>query len=556
MADFNDEHTDGEMPILERPLFGNINAENDDLLLNCYVTPPGTVSKKPLIVGQWGTGKTGHILYTYRELSNQLRKIDRNLERIWYFDENAIDTELIGTLYQQYSDNTHSLKRRIEEIWIAEIIRRYVVVLVSLSSYYGIEKHPKFHIIKAAAGTDWRNSLFKVGSGLLSIFKGRDATDALDALVRQTEKLVQPAVREAVNEIVSAIPPGKQLPVVAIEPIETPNSALEGQAELADIVITCLLNVYQKNFQVTERQNIRLVITVPWHRYKRGDVSQPQKLSDGYGEFQWGRSSLRNYINKRIEYEFSIFNHRTIQLKPNEDYWSKVFPKNVVNKSFKSFKEDSYDYVIRHTHYRLRDILRFTQAIVEQEINKLDISRKDFFSLNSRLVISEDTIRSAVRSTSLKFSEERLIEANRRFVGIDEIVNNLYGLSVPFSFDDLKKRISRPESDASFVLRWRDKLWLSGLIGVRIATDNEDALDRVKRRIGDDYMERSRTTLSFPVCFYIYSHSARELGLSNLISSYDSQQARDDGITFSYVIHPMMFEFLDARVGGSVPIGG
>lgn len=77
---------------LDRSVFGNENAENDHLLNACYVAPPGAKSGKPILVGRWGTGKTGYLLHTNQELEKALVSKNSRLSRIWYLDKNAIDT--------------------------------------------------------------------------------------------------------------------------------------------------------------------------------------------------------------------------------------------------------------------------------------------------------------------------------------------------------------------------------------------------------------------------------------------------------------------------------
>src|SRR5689334_1302970 len=72
-----------------RVLFGDENAERDPLLTECAVLTKRAASTKPILTGKWGTGKTALLLLQNQTLSDRLKKINPDLERMWYLDEST-----------------------------------------------------------------------------------------------------------------------------------------------------------------------------------------------------------------------------------------------------------------------------------------------------------------------------------------------------------------------------------------------------------------------------------------------------------------------------------
>ncbi len=71
-------------------LFGNENAIYDDLLDDCHVTPYGAIADKAILRGRWGVGKTGHLLYRNKPLTEVLAEIDELDKYLWYRDEGGL----------------------------------------------------------------------------------------------------------------------------------------------------------------------------------------------------------------------------------------------------------------------------------------------------------------------------------------------------------------------------------------------------------------------------------------------------------------------------------
>jgi hypothetical protein len=78
---------------VRRIIFGNENAEKDPLLLDCYVEHEENCEQ--IITGRWGTGKTAYLFDKNRALIRALEEIDESKKRIWYVDEDQLNTDQI-----------------------------------------------------------------------------------------------------------------------------------------------------------------------------------------------------------------------------------------------------------------------------------------------------------------------------------------------------------------------------------------------------------------------------------------------------------------------------
>jgi hypothetical protein len=210
---------------------------------------------------------------------------------------------------------------------------------------------------------------------------------------------------------------------------------------------------------------------------------------------------------------------------------------------------------LRHSQYRIRDLLRLSREVVEHEADQRQETVESVLIGRGGRKISEKSVRDAVAITCKKTSIERILEGDRRFPGFQMYVEALRGISVPFDFSDLKRRLDRrtnmdaPSTPYDFRLV-RDHLWSAGVLGLRLSASTEDAVKQVVASFGNDVIKRNPDNRSATV--YLFEHSC-EKSIGDIINTFDTNEAHD--IFVKPILHPMMFEFLDARVKSSYPIG-
>ena len=538
-----------------RQLFGNEHAAVDDLLEDCYIPPPGTAVGSPILVGRWGAGKTGLLLHRNAKLSNKLRSIDPCIDRIWYLDETGLQLQTIKRVEELCNADMHLVKRVLEDLWQSEILRCAVSNLHHLYDYYGRPEGDHWNQAVGLLGKSSSSSVWELVPALFGAFSSKEKADSLQSLLDKLREISSKKLMDILQACLRDIRDDPIQPSVAIEPIETPNSAIEAETDLAQVLITCLLNVYYKHFQPSSRQLLRVEISIPWHRFMRDEVGEPQKLTPFIGRFKWTPSSLKAFINKRIEWEFRRVG-RSFSAKGNQDAWAGIFNPTVRN-SVTGTHEETFSYILRHSQYRVRDILRMTRMAVETEAVSRDVDVDTILHARGGLKVTEKSLRAAVRRACSDTSTERVLEATRRFPHVSEHIESLRGIAIPFDFNALKKRWSHHATSTStdVVFRAFDELWRSGIIGIQLRALSKAATSQLKGSIGSGCLSRSMQSDSGAV-FYVFDHLSDRKPYE-ILTTFDHSGGKNEhhDIRANIVVHPMMFEYLDVRPLEDHPIG-
>lgn len=547
-----------------RQVFGDENAETDELLYECYIAPPGAVVGKPILVGKWRAGKTGLILQRNKPLSDKIALTDGASDRSWYLDETGRHDQSLVRLNEHCQGDVHLLKRLLESVWRAEICRALVRTLILLQKTHDGLVGPHWQALSRFGTTrNVAEPLWKMIPLAAGVLLGEERSRPVKDLLRQVDEygdektfaIVQKCIKDTEREGINV--------VVAIERIETPDFELESTPDLAQILVTCLLNVFIKDFQPSAKQRIAIQLSIPWHRYVRDEVGEPQKLFPFVGRFHWTKSSLREFINQRIEWEFRRV-RRSFQRKGPVDAWSALFGEAVINRSCGNIREESFDYILRHSQYRPRDILRMAREIVEHEVasrtssedSKSNIAIDEVLLGRGGRKISEKNIRAAVRRTAHQTAVDRIIEAERRFPIVRELSECIRGMAIPFSAADLKRRIEShfgPRAERIDLSEAVEKLWHSGIIGVEITTHTPSAAQHISSVYSSGV--RSPTSGGRTERFYLFEYNA-DRDITQIVRGFPEEGLNEQGdAEYALVLHPVMFEYLSARRVNEYVIG-
>lgn len=540
-----------------RQLFGNEHAAADDLLEECYVPPPNSALGSPILVGRWGTGKTGLLLHRNSALSSALREIDESIDRIWYIDETAVQLQTLKRIEDLCASDVHMIKRILEDAWKSEILRSVGTTLYHLHGIYGAPDGPHWSRIRRLQSTTADLTIWDMIPNFFGSTFSKDKKDSFQELITQIQDVSSRQRFQDVQACLRDIRDHPVQPVVAIEPIETPDSEIENSTDLAQMLVICLLNVFYKHFQPSYRQLVRVEVSIPWHRFIRDQVGEPQKITPFIGRFKWTPTSLRHFINKRIEWEFKRV-RRAFTAKGNLDAWSALFESTVRN-TLTHTREDTFQYVLRHSQYRVRDILRITRTAVEFEAVKREEANSDNVLIGrGGLKVSEKSLRAAVRRACGDTAIERILEATRRFQHLHAHIEALRGKSIPFDFKELKSRWQNGNDEIltdDSIFKVLDELWRSGIVGLQMKAMSSAAVAQLKASIGSGCLVHQRTDGSTGV-FYVFDHLSDRKPY-DLLMTYDHSTGRGEhaDIETKIVIHPMMFEYLDVRPTERYPIG-
>lgn len=534
---------------LEYLPFGDDNAEDDVLLIPCAVDKKNPEELKPILLGRWGVGKTGTLLLQNNTQNEKLKKIDKRLDRVWYINEHGLDLVSLLKLKSR-SSATQEFVKGVEKIWKIEITRIYALILYHLRKDFGIdEKQGHWKAIgkvaianRGALKTVWRNA-----AKIIDIFTSNDDGKSLESLSEDIRLIINEGLYENVKRCLEDISNRELIPMIVVEPIETPTSELESEEGLAHYLIQALLNCWHAYFK-PNKGKFRVKISIPWHRDITDDLDFPQKVYQHKCFVEWNKGQLKRFIEKRINYEFKRINKFGSKPDERKDLWYQLFEDKIIN-GYCMLEEDTIDYFLRHTHYRPRDFLRLVRQCV------LEFAKEKSLSIDQALKykIPNHTVKTALRKTNRKVIEQLIIEGDRRYAGLKLICSNLRGLPLPFSINDLKKRV-KEVSDISFAKASR-YLWESGIIGV-VAIPNSKQCS-LKMEVHFDPKARKEVVLPESAnitqhiwTWFEYNYEGDVLELMDRLETNDCSDNK-------LVLHPKSFETFMPRYDKSFrfPIG-
>lgn len=528
-------------------VFGSENAESDLLLYDCKISIGSVNEQKPILIGKWGTGKSAILLLSNKRLTDELQKIDPEKSRIWYMDEKSLNLKSIYDLYSEFSGNAVHFSRALEGIWKAEIVRVFCELLSILNTnYYKRTGSSWNEIDNAFKSSQSLGSIWSYIPTAVNLILKKDITSSIQEIQIGIKKFFDNKTVDNIQKCLKDIKDDEVFPSVAIEPIETPYSNLENHnGKVAHLLITSLLNLYKSHFEVTDNQLMQIRLSIPWHRYNPVSLDFPQKIDQYEGFISWNKEKLKEFIDKRILWEFKEVGRK---ISSNINPWHLLFGQRIKNDHCQpEVYEDTFDYILRHTHHRARDLQRLARRCVE---NQADIYQCELNAIISgKYEITESCIRDTLRKEGRKSTNELLIEGKRRFNYLEKIEKALFGLSVPFTTDDLKKRLEKYDLDLNNAL---DILWNVGIVGVMAETDNHDTIKWLNQTFGTEakrifYNKENKAFIRWFWFEYNWESDAPDI-IDRLKSLSD--------VNVSLVLHPRTFEFfVPQNVTKNCPIG-
>ncbi|MEE9338672.1 MAG: hypothetical protein V3U87_11385 [Methylococcaceae bacterium] len=530
----------------ERFIFGNENGEIDPLLQECYINrAPKNIS---IIVGRWGTGKTAYLLADNNHLTKTLREVDEKICRDWYLSESSLNTDQLIDAF--YALDERKYDRYLKELWKAEIVRRTALVLSYLHHTYDETVSPSWEYIKDFSSVpDANKTVWKQIPVFMRMFKNIDdgqvaaAHDAKASL----DSLVSDRLFDHVNNCLVEIQNNKNYPIIAIEPIETPLSAIEKEGSIAQKVVSALVNTFQNDFQLSEKQHIKVKISIPWHRFSSLTLNLPQKIRQYKHTMTWDESKLREFISRRITWEFNRVK-RQHSVKAGTDAWATLFSPTVHNAYCQPrVNEDSFKYILRHTHYRPREVQRIARYAVSVCADRIGKSEDYVLRGVGGVRVDGAHIRDAVSRYCREATEDLIEEGRRRFPNLQDIVDNIKGLGVPFSEDDLEQRLI-PGIGLSEAL---ETLWESGILGAEIACKKNYEIEPFKHLLPDENYCYHRNADNKELHRWYFFEYNWEGDLTEILNRY----GKNDKLMISLIVHSRTFENLGVHVKRSWPYG-
>lgn len=343
---------------------------------------------------------------------------------------------------------------------------------------------------------------------------------------------------------------GKIPPVgIAIEPIDTPKSPLEGaDPSTAQDVIAALINTFLTSFQPDIDNRLKVFLAVPWHRYTIEGIVNPHWRRTYESHLSWDKDELLTFISSRIASEFK---RRGRKVHHGEDVWSQLYAKTYRNNYCnEKIEEHTLDYILRHTHHRPRDVQRICRRAVEICADKIGRTTDYVIAGKGGIKVDGSHVRDAVNEYCNDEMEDFREEARRRIPQMPDYESAIRGISVPFSVDELDARAKRfgLEVNIEDLLL---ALWETGYVGIEARCKYQCDPETMKVHFPESTKVVHRTAKGKKHCrWYLFSYNWRGHPMDQF-SLFDSH----DDVKVMCVLHPRTFEAFTRKVTKDWPIG-
>ena len=303
--------------------------------------------------------------------------------------------------------------------------------------------------------------------------------------------------------------------------------------------------MYRRTFQPNEdEQLLNVSLSVPWHRYDIKKLDQPQKLHQYIENISWDEAKLKRFINKRIEWEFNRVN-RHFQ---HHDPWQLLFVSQIQNNNFSPpITEDSFNFILRHTLHRARDVQRFTRMCVEHLSNVKKIEKDIILMGRGNIKVDQQIIIDSLNQYSLDMTKEIITEGARRYELLPRLMQSLRGFNIPCSTDDFGKRISKIcdfNTGAS-------ALWDACILGIFMTTSNQNNVNMIRTIVNKAgyriYRSGSKKTIH-AWSLFAYNWQGDFYAILDRFQKSDEVEAK-------LVLHPITHIYLLSRLRSECPIG-
>lgn len=557
--------------ILRPRILGPDSAQRDVNLFD-YIVSAQTEVGEPILIGRWGTGKTAILISRCNELLEYFGKDAEEHFRnsnICLIEENDINAIMVSDELIRAGRTEVERRFIFEAMWQIEILRRVVLMLVLIKKKEG----------RRLSGDHWAtitrdNGLNTIVSNVWnsaeiigSITKAVAGIDInASKTLAEIREFYSSSRYEAINECISdLIYQGLPIPIVCVEPIETPLAKIEKRRSLANELIAALLNTWYRNFSDDRPGNLISVhLSVPWHRFDLSEINMPQKIQEFCYTVSWRRKNFRELIENRLIWHMKQCKTRAFRASEWDDPWHTFFPEYIENSS--NFdggikKEKSFDYVCRHCSWRSRDFIRIVRSCLKENCGNSTKKTWDFFDTGAK--IAEQSIRDGVARQAYQISKEKLIEAHTKFSNFEVFERQDYLDSVmrrvksPMSQDEFAEVIGDRvvEVSGTFLDEFLNRLWQSEIIGLAMETSTKSGeyRDFVKRYVSiandelyDIEMGTGVLEGTDRVGFLFSYSSGQDRSYSQLVREFPNALV---------VVNPVFNEFFGIQVSCPYPIG-
>lgn len=356
------------------------------------------------------------------------------------------------------------------------------------------------------------NSAIEVETSSLAIILS-SATHAISQLIQSP--FGEPKIEEAANIIRNSLKGNNKCILITLDKFDdfyddfykrTKNhDGFSDRRQFLSMILEGLILATRDINRTNDYDWVDALLTVPMDKFLELELRERAQIEHTHVvRLEWTPIELLEYVNRRIAYALDLPEDQIDQA------WQLLFPFDVTNGSVRKVKEDSFLYIVRHTHWKPREV----QMYLRQVLDLMEETGKP---------ADELLFRNAVRRQSEKIIQREFIEEYRvEYPRLLSVMNKLENVSLdsimPYEYlCDVLSGTSLNQNKMSpdeIVLR----LFHIGMIGVRQVLARDIETNGVVRQ-------------NQQLIRYRYSHN------------YWVQDPFSQGV--NVIFHPMFFEYLN-----------
>lgn len=159
--------------------------------------------------------------------------------------------------------------------------------------------------------------------------------------------------------------------------------------------------VYNLSTDSLFRDNLQFKVFLPLDRYDSVKSRDWDKIKKFVYKINWSHNELVEFVALRIAESLNIRDENGELEKAKSFTWHKVFDSTVNNTTINNIPEDIDRYLIRHSHYKPRDLQYFCLKAKEISVTNAE---------NTGFPISQKIIRQAVREMTIELVDNFFLE--------------------------------------------------------------------------------------------------------------------------------------------------
>jgi len=210
--------------------------------------------------------------------------------------------------------------------------------------------------------------------------------------------------------------------------------------------------------------------------------------------------------------------------------------------------EDTFDYALRFTHHRPRDLQKLIRIAVSESARKTNRTKDDVLRGTGGYKISGKHLRKAVHAYRRDATSLLIEEFERGNPGFSEKVTKLQGFPASLVVDDFTSKLEHVGLESRLDLR---ALWYSGIIGIEVFCDkgqqNFQAILPEEAKKTDKDINNNSITRGY---FFEYN---TDMDINEIIRRY--RNGEEESTNVNIVFHPKTFDSIIGQQDRKWPIG-